>query len=358
MSEFYIPPRPPKSFISGGEFFYGANTGNGFKEYYSSFVNEMECDRIYNIIGGPGTGKSTLMKKIANECKSNGCLCEYYFCSSDPQSLDCVRIFSSSNGKTVAICDATAPHERGFNTPGAVSEIIDLSKFWSTEKLEKKKKAIISRQDEKRCHFLNAYKYIKITSKANAVIEKELSDLVDTDILVKLSLEILGSTRKTGAGTCIFERPTAALSMHGEKLLENNEFDQKNRYVLQDIHGTAYLLIKQIMKLANSRGHAIFASPSCDRANCYNEIYIPSKKLVLSVFPKEDQEIITTRDLFYRRIPKKTRSVITSLEKVAKKAKESALHELGLAKTHHFALEEIYGEAMNFDAKDCLTAKW
>ena len=57
--------------------------------------------------GGPGTGKSTFLKKIVNEASSRGFDTERYHCAFDPESLDMVIIRSLG----VALFDSTAPHE-------------------------------------------------------------------------------------------------------------------------------------------------------------------------------------------------------------------------------------------------------
>lgn len=352
MSELYVPPKPPLSFVKGGKFFYGANTGSGFKEYYSHFVNQNECNRIYNVIGGPGTGKSTLLKKIAEECHKNGCECEYYFCSSDPTSLDCIRIFSESSGKTVAVCDATAPHERSFSTPGAVSEIVDLSKFWDSAFLEKKKQVIIKLQESKSLHYLNAYKYIRLLNKANDAIENEIKNYIRNERLEFLILDLIGPLRKPSGLGSVYIRPTGSLSMKGEIFLDNTSFQQKKRYVIQDVLGSSAVVMKEIFKKLSEKQMTLFASPSCEIMGGYNELCFLQKKMIISSIPKDDYDIITTKELLFKNISKKTRSIIASLQKTVKKAKACALYELSLAKEQHFALEEIYGASMNFKSKD------
>jgi ABC-type lipoprotein export system ATPase subunit len=47
--------------------FPGGNTSEGFYSYYP-FLLEKGTKRIFVIKGGPGVGKSTLMKKIGLKC--------------------------------------------------------------------------------------------------------------------------------------------------------------------------------------------------------------------------------------------------------------------------------------------------
>jgi len=102
--------------------FAGGNTSKGFFSYYDYVLPQEKAERIFILKGGPGVGKSTFMKKIAEGLCSEGCDMEYMHCSSDPGSLDGV-VFPK---KGVAIIDGTAPHIVDPKNPGAVDEIIHL----------------------------------------------------------------------------------------------------------------------------------------------------------------------------------------------------------------------------------------
>lgn len=87
--------------------FPGGNTSLGFFSYYDYILSQEEAARIIIIKGGPGVGKSTFMKKIANEMAEIGYDLEYMHCSSDNNSLDGVVIPEIK----VALVDGTAPQE-------------------------------------------------------------------------------------------------------------------------------------------------------------------------------------------------------------------------------------------------------
>ena len=71
-------------------YFAGANTVQGF---YSRFEEiPRDCQRVYYIKGGPGVGKSTLMKRVAQRAQEKGLEAEIFHCSSDPDSLDGVAL--------------------------------------------------------------------------------------------------------------------------------------------------------------------------------------------------------------------------------------------------------------------------
>lgn len=91
---------------SAPHYFSGGNTASGFVSYYDYIFRDL--DRLYIIKGAPGTGKSKLMRDIANEAGNRNYKIEYYHCSSDPDSLDGIIIRDIS----VGVLDGTAPHVR------------------------------------------------------------------------------------------------------------------------------------------------------------------------------------------------------------------------------------------------------
>ena len=112
-------------------YFAAANGYSGFRSYFEYVFNRNKHTRLFILKGGPGTGKSTLMKGIAEEFKSISDRTELVYCSSDKSSLDGVIIYK--NGLSVALLDGTAPHEEDAKIPGAVDEIINLGGFWNTD---------------------------------------------------------------------------------------------------------------------------------------------------------------------------------------------------------------------------------
>ncbi len=85
--------------------FPGGNTSQGFYSYYD-YVISPNATRIFIIKGGPGVGKSSLMRSIGETMLERGYDVEYHCCSSDNGSLDGVCIPQIG----VALIDGTAPH--------------------------------------------------------------------------------------------------------------------------------------------------------------------------------------------------------------------------------------------------------
>ena len=99
-----------------------------FIEFDSSLEG---LNRIFILKGGPGTGKSSLMKDAGTVWSEKGYDIEFLHCSSDPDSVDGVIITSLQ----VAIVDGTAPHVIEPKLPGAVEEYINLGEAWDSKAL-------------------------------------------------------------------------------------------------------------------------------------------------------------------------------------------------------------------------------
>ncbi|AEY64509.1 PRK06851 family protein [Clostridium sp. BNL1100] len=85
--------------------FFGGATPKGSVDFVMDLTSDMS--NRYFIKGRPGSGKSTMLKKIAQSAQDRGFDVEIYHCGFDPDSLDMVIIRELS----AAVFDSTAPHE-------------------------------------------------------------------------------------------------------------------------------------------------------------------------------------------------------------------------------------------------------
>ena len=134
--------------------FPGNNTTEGFYSFYKYILSQKEAKRIFCMKGGPGTGKSSFMKKLGNHFGNLGYTIEFHHCSSDPNSLDGIVIKELN----IAILDGTSPHVVDPIHPGAVDEIINLGAAFDTSLLESHKTEIISVAKEISTNFSRAYR--------------------------------------------------------------------------------------------------------------------------------------------------------------------------------------------------------
>ena len=136
-------------------YFPGTNTAFGFKSFYGNIISKNEANRVIYLKGGPGTGKSTIMKNVGKYFADRGNNVEYHHCSSDMQSFDGVVV------KELGFCmmDAMAPHTMNPNYPGAFEEIINFGECWDSDKLRENREKIVTIVDEISSKFKLAYSH-------------------------------------------------------------------------------------------------------------------------------------------------------------------------------------------------------
>ena len=104
------------------DFFLGALSPSGFSGWFAQAAAEPGA-RPWLIKAGPGCGKSTFMRRIAEKAAvqpaDRGAYVERIHCSSDPASLDGVRLPSGD-----LILDATAPHTLDCKYPDAAERVL------------------------------------------------------------------------------------------------------------------------------------------------------------------------------------------------------------------------------------------
>jgi Cdc6-like AAA superfamily ATPase len=103
--------------------FSGAPTPQGNVSYYGVLTQDIK--NLYIVKGRPGSGKSTMSKKVAKAALEAGYDVEYYHCAFDPNSIDMVLIPELS----FAMLDGTAPH---VVDPRPQDHLIDMFKCIDT----------------------------------------------------------------------------------------------------------------------------------------------------------------------------------------------------------------------------------
>ena len=106
-------------------YYLGANTPVGFYSLYDELIDLERARDVRILKGGPGCGKSTLMRQVGEAMEERGHTVEYIRCSGDPDSLDGVVIPALG----AAVVDGTAPHVIEPRYPGLVERYVDLGAF-------------------------------------------------------------------------------------------------------------------------------------------------------------------------------------------------------------------------------------
>ncbi len=104
-------------------YFLGANSRRGFSSLYQEFPPDGAY--LHILKAGPGTGKSTLLRKIAAAAEIRGLTVERVLCSGDPESLDAVYLPALGQ----AWADGTAPHAMEPLLVGVTGDYCNLGSF-------------------------------------------------------------------------------------------------------------------------------------------------------------------------------------------------------------------------------------
>ena len=336
---------PKKSYFSA------ANGFSGFRSYFNQTFNPQKFTKLYILKGGPGTGKSSLMKKICSYFQNIECDCEAIYCSSDPSSLDGIII--NSNGKKIGILDGTAPHETDAKIPGAIDEVINLGSAWSEEKLISNRAKIVSLNQKKGQHYKNAYEYLRLAGEfanATAKIIQESYIFNDTQNINDIMYDIKGI--KEGRNEEV--KLKSSFGKQGYKSLGKANYSAKKRMSVIGVYGSEYIFMNHLLNEANRRGTNYIRYPSPYSDNLTEAIYLTENNTFISIGNDFD-DITDTSEFLDENILQINKERLSYYSKQTEELLLRAEKEFSSASDAHFSLEAIYSPAMNFDIINILT---
>ncbi len=340
-------------------YFAASNSGAGFVSYYDRLFTPERFDRLYLIKGGPGTGKSSLMRHVALEAERRGMSVRRYACSSDPDSLDAIAV-----GDRFAMLDATAPHTQDAVLPGAGDELVDLGQFWNAGQLAQAREEIIALNRQKKAAYVRAYSWLGGVETCDRNTERLLADCVDYPKLRRAACRCLeGLTSGTGTVTPAL---IDSIGMQGRVCFTSMHDESARAMILTETRGGGTLFLREVLTLAQARG--------LDTEAAWAPI-LPSQLSGLS-FPRDGVAILDEACAGEKRegdriinlsrfwLSARLREVRTELRHTAH-CREAMLAGASLAfsaaREAHFALEQIYVAAMDFAAlngyRDALLAR-
>jgi Cdc6-like AAA superfamily ATPase len=341
-------------------YFCGGNTARGFHSLFDS--NLQHLDRVFILKGGPGTGKSTLMKDIGKRWEDQDYDVEYLYCSSDPESLDGVIIPSLK----VGIVDGTAPHIIEPQMPGAIEEYVNLGEAWDSSTLSFHKGIIRDLNKQISECFQNAYNTFSEALKVHDEWEKiyiESMDFEKADQLTKRMLDSFYGKMNLNKKATVYHRFLGAATPYGSvDFIPNLTADIPKRYFIKGRPGSGKsTMLKKIVAEGEKRGfdlevyHCGFDPNSLDM--------VISRELGLAIFdstapheyfPSRDGDEIV--DMYETVIASGTDEIFAEqIEEISGRYRErvtAATNCLNKAKSWRDELESIYIKAMDFSVVD------
>ena len=267
----------------GKKYFAAANTADGFESYFQDIFAPEKLSRLYIIKGGPGTGKSTMMKLVADEAVKRGYRPELYYCSSDPDSLDGVLIPELS----AAVIDGTAPHLTDPIYPGAVDVILDFGAYFDREKLRGYREEIISLCRRNSEQYKKAMTYYSHAASAAREAAEICAGCIDFE---KLSKTAKRTADRIAYGTgSAKHRQISAFSTRGAVRLDTFDREAEKRIaVCQSGYEGAPFLGCFCAELS-SKGVCYEYNVMNLMPESFDAVYVPGAKLLIELAGKSDK---------------------------------------------------------------------
>lgn len=238
--------------------FPAGNTSEGFYSFFDYIIDKKEANRVFCMKGGPGTGKSFLMKKVGNHYADQGYSIEYFHCSSDNNSLDGVVVKELK----VCILDGTSPHIVDPKYPLAVDEILNMAECLDSNKIIKNKDKILDIMPTISNYFNRAYRFFAAAAPIYKDIEFYNECYLNKDKLVllknELASKIIGDNIKTGYGKERHLFGTAFTPNGIITYIPNIIENIKNQYILDGNIGSGKtFVLNEIAKTAREKGYFV-----------------------------------------------------------------------------------------------------
>ncbi len=324
--------------------FISANSGNGFYSLYDSVFDTRKFDCIYVLFGGPGTGKSTFLRGIAQKAREMGCGVDEILCSSDPASLDALIL--SKGEKRVGVLDGTPPHGRIITAPAVKEELINLGAFWDGGHIATHKDKILSLAEKKKSAYARTYALLSALEGVWKEGYLTLLPLFDREKAKRHIRHKLQACKQKGEAQHRFMRAYSSKGEYRAKFLEDRVqcvlYIGGNRNAAE-IYLTYFEEILQELSIERTVFHAPLTPKAID-AIYLNEIKTLLIKEELRAQMPSGRRIVADR--FF--------PALSATEKERRALKEeltlAALTALKEAGEAHAAMEAYYMDGMDFEA--------
>ncbi len=343
-------------------YFLGANTPQGFVSRFDQLGRADQGWRCYVVKGGPGSGKSTLIKKVAEAAAPLDPGAELIHCSSDCGSLDGVIL----PGLKVAVADGTPPHTLEPKYPGAYEVTVPLFACWDDDKLEQNRAEIMELSKK----ISSTHEYcVRFLAAAGSLLGDSYRMALEVTDKAKIGRYAAAFVQRELGRPKVFAprdqaRFLSAVTDRGAVLFEETAQSLADRIIfVEDEWGAAARLL-----LTAVRSHALQAGFGV--VSCYCPL-APFDKLDHLFIPEAGVGLMTAnrfhalklrpaRTIHARRFCdveslKLRRKRIAFNTRAAGQMLEQAARLMAEAKAQHDRLEGYYARAMDFAKADRMT---
>ncbi|MDF2538550.1 MAG: hypothetical protein K0S76_1571 [Herbinix sp.] len=340
------------------QFFLGSNTKRGFVSLFEEFRKPASGRHLYILKGGPGSGKSTLMRRIAKTLEDIGHSIEYIPCASDPNSLD--AFYDKEAG--IAMIDGTAPHTMEPKYPGAYDTIINLGDVWDNDELYHNRKKIMELSNMISLYHSMATSCI---TSAAALLDcnQKAAEAYVNQKSVHSFLGIIGDELSLTSKGCEKIRLLSAVSVGKLEFFEETLTQLSPKlYKIPDEWGAASGTL-----LAALHDHSL--AMLYEMITCYCSIHTP-EQIDHLIFPHAKVGVSTANTFhnvnskdciviegLYHPMKKTLTDTLNLQLTFAKNLIETAGSHVAKAKLYHDELEAFYISAMNFSRVDEISGR-
>ena len=342
------------------KYFAASNSSRGFTNYFKEVF--CRADTIYVVKGGPGTGKSSFMKRCSRRAEESGFLVENYCCSSDADSLD--GVFAFDKKRSIAVLDGTAPHVWEPEFPGVRDQMVDLGQFWNRKLLLAQKNEIMALNRKKSAAYNKVYTYLRSCGNLRTVTDMLLREVLHKDKMTRAIKRMVESlTLSDGAAVVI---PTAldAVTMKGCISFDTFRERAENLYLVSFAQGIGQIVLCELEAQLKNKNITMRVAYDAICPWLVNGIFIEAIKTAFVVSDGDrDADCSNEKSIKYINSSRfvdidelrSARSEIRYTSKLSSSSLEGALHALSEVNVYHFLLEDIYKNAMDFKSLTAFT---
>ena len=335
-------------------FFLGANSPAGFASLYDQLPAPEEARTICILKGGPGCGKSSLMRRVGAAREEKGQEVEYILCSGDPDSLDGVLL----PGLKTALVDGTAPHVVEPKYPGLVEEYVNLGACYDREGLQAVRAEVMGCKKG----YQDCYRRAGRCLTAAAQIGEDVRALLLTPALEeKMARRARGilsrEVKKTGSGQPGREtrRFLGGVTWKGPLCLFGTvEALCRRVYELSDPYGLAHPMLARLAAGVLAAGHDAVLCPSPLYPDRLEHLLVPGLSLAFVTgtpalpYPGRPCRRVRVDAMADPELLRRNRARLKFARKVSAALVDEAVDALAQAKAMHDELEKLYNPHVDF----------
>lgn len=342
-------------------FFLGANSGQGFQNLFPRFCAPEDHYDLIVLKGGPGVGKSTLMRSVGKAMEQRGEAVEYLYCSGDPGSLDGVHIPRIRT----AFVDGTAPHVVEPQYPAAVDRYVNLGRFYDVAALKAARPEIVRYTKAVSAAYQRAYRALGAARQMSDSASALMLEGLDGAKLLRRTDGIIGrELRGKGSGGPDAYRFLGSLTCQGAVW----RFDSVQAlcpkvYQFQDAYGLAAPVMQRLHAAASARGYGAVVCPDPEHVDRIQHLLLPELGLAFVT----SREGMAYTGPAYRRVRldamidpacyKRCKARLKFTARVADALRTEGLDALREAKAAHDKLEAVYHPHVDFAGVNCCAAE-